>query len=199
MPRICITIPNKTPQPYRFPLDTEVVTIGRSAANDVVIDHGSVSSHHCEMKRVKGGFILTDLDSTNGIHLDEEQMDIIDLKDGMDTEVGDVLFNYQLKEEEQEELAEEKFKPQQRKKKKKKPTPAAPPTKAPLPQSTPTLVGAKNDNGAQEFVIFLIFAILAIFAFCFGLNSAHRASIPADERSGRSLLKDMSATSDEDK
>ncbi|GHC59120.1 FHA domain-containing protein [Roseibacillus persicicus] len=199
MPRICITIPAKTPQPYRFPLDTEVVTIGRSAANDVVIDHGSVSSRHCEMRRVPGGFILADLDSTNGIHLDEEEMEVIDLKDGMDAEVGDVLFNYQLTEEEQDELGSEKFKPHQKKKKKKKAVATPPPARPPMPQSSPTLVASKSDNGAQEFIIFLIFAILAIFAFCFGLNSAHRASIPADERSGRSLLKDMSASSEDGK
>ena len=117
MPRICITAPNATPQPYRFPLDTEVVTIGRSANCDVVIEHGSVSSNHCEMKRVKGGFILADCESTNGIHLDERQMEVIDLKDGMDAEVGDVVFNYQLKEEEVDELATEKFKSHQKKKK----------------------------------------------------------------------------------
>ena len=96
MPRICITIPNTTPQPIRFPTDTEVVTIGRSAANDVVIEHGSVSSHHCEMRRAQGGFVLIDLDSTNGVSLNEEEMEIVDLKDGMDLEIGDILFNLSL-------------------------------------------------------------------------------------------------------
>ena len=123
MPRICITAPNATPQPYRFPLDTEVVTIGRSAGCDVTIEHGSISSHHCEMKRVKGGFILSDSNSTNGIFLEEKEMEIIDLEDGLDVEVGDVVFNYQLKEEEVEELATEKFKSHQKKKKQKKKLP----------------------------------------------------------------------------
>ena len=206
MPRICLTIPNKTPQPYRFPTDTEVVTIGRSAANDVVVEHGSISSHHCEMKRVKGGFILQDLSSTNGIHLDEDEMEVIDLKDGLDIEVGDVLFNYQLKEEETEELSEEKFKSQQKKKKKKaasktraaNPGPAAPPlpNSAPAPKAAPTFVPSKND-GARDFAIFLACAMFALFALYLGMNSSHRASIPKDERVGHSLWSDMFPTGEE--
>lgn len=199
MPRICITVPNSTPQPYRFPLDTEVVTIGRSATNDVVIDHGSVSSRHCEMKRVKGGFILSDLDSTNGIHLEEQQMEIVDLEHEGDVEVGDVLFNYQLKDEEQEELSEEKFKSHQKKKKQPKPKPKkqkaaepSPPPSTPAPsyQGSPVLSSSDN-SGARDFGIFLIFAFLALIFFYFGLNQAHRASIPKEERHGRTLLKDI--------
>lgn len=194
MPRICITTPNKKPQPYRFPLDTEVVTIGRSAANDVVIEHGSISSHHCEMVRIPGGFILQDTDSTNGLFLEGDRMEIIDLKHELDCEVGDVVLNYQLTEEESEELAEEKFKPRQKKKKEKKekksppkPAPAAAPALAPAP----AIVVSNGNNSAREFGIFVIFAILALGAFWMGLSSAHRDNIPREERLGRSLLKDM--------
>ena len=203
MPRICITTPNTTPQPYRFPTDTEAVSIGRSAANDVVIDHGSISSHHCEMKRAQGGFVLVDLDSTNGIYLDEVQMEAVDLADGMDVEVGDILFNYQLTEEEVEELSAEKFKSQQRKKKKKKassqaaqappvnnnPAPAAPPT--PLPTF-------EKDNGARDFAIFLVCTALALVAFYFGLNDSHRKTFEAGpERHGRSIYNDFINPSEE--
>ncbi|MGJ8723105.1 MAG: FHA domain-containing protein [Roseibacillus sp.] len=196
MPRICLTIPNATPQPYRFPLDTEVVTIGRSAANDVVVEHGSVSSHHCEMRRAKGGFILADCDSTNGIHLEENEMEVIDLKDGLDAEVGDVLFNYQLTEEEQEELSEEKFKSQQKKKKKKKAAAPAAKSSAPPRPVTPTPIVNKDTSG-RDFAIFLACALVALFAFYFGLNSAHRASFPKEERRGKSLWSDKISPSEE--
>ena len=201
MPRICITIPNTTPQPIRFPTDTEVVTIGRSAANDVVIEHGSVSSHHCEMRRAQGGFVLIDLDSTNGVSLNEEEMEIVDLKDGMDLEIGDILFNYQLKEEEVAELAEEKFKSQQRKKKKKKKkdsaqaaqvnTIPAPPRPA-TPQPT-----FEKDTGARDFAIFLASALLSLAAFYFGLNSSHRKTFDKDERLGHSIYNDFINPSEE--
>lgn len=191
MPRICITVPNKTPQPYRFPTDTEVVKIGRSAANDVVIEHGSVSSHHCEMRRVKGGFILADLDSTNGIHLDEQEMEIIDLKDGLDAEVGDVLFNYQLKEEEAEELSQEKFKSRQ---KKKKPSPSSKATAGPPKPPPPTPVTPsfqpQPDTSTRDFAIFAVCAALALFAFYLGMNGEYRSSFPKEERLGKSLWND---------
>lgn len=194
MPRICITIPNKTPQPYRFPNDTKLVTIGRSAANDVVIDHGSVSSHHCEMKLVEGGYILVDTESTNGIHLDEEQMEIIDLTNGLDLEVGDVLFNYQLKEEEVEAFAEQKFKSRQRKKRKKKSPPKKQPKPAPAPAAAapaPAYV-APQDTGGRDFAIFLAFALLTIGAFWLGLSSAHKKETKSEtDRYGRSLWSDV--------
>ena len=202
MPRICLTIPNATPQPYRFPLDTEVVTIGRSAANDVVVEHGSVSSHHCEMKRVKGGFVLVDSNSTNGIQLDEDEMEVIDLKDGLDAEVGDVLFNYQLTEEEQEELSEEKFKSQQRKKKKKKaaaPVAAAAAAPSAFPSPATNVPFTKKDTTTRDFIIFLACAVTACYAFYLGLNSAHRASFPKDERRGKSVWSDKIRPTDEEK
>ena len=193
MPRICLTIPNATPQPYRFPLDTEIVTIGRSAANDVVVEHGSISSHHCEMKRVQGGFILSDCQSTNGIKVEGNRMDIIDLMDGLDAEVGDVLFNYQLTEEELTTLSEEKFKSQQKKKsKKKKKAPAeqaAAPVGPPRPIAPPQPVFEK-DTSTRDFLIFLACAVVALFAFYLGLNSAHRASFPKEERLGKSVWSD---------
>ena len=73
MPRITITVPDKLPQPYRFPLDRQVVMIGRGSENDIVIECGSVSLRHAEMVRVEGGYELRDLDSTNGIKLDDRR------------------------------------------------------------------------------------------------------------------------------
>lgn len=196
MPRICITIADKTPQPYRFPIETEVVSIGRSGENNVVIDHPSVSSKHCEMKRVKGGFILVDLGSTNGIHLNETEWEVIDLKDGMDAEVGDVLFNYQLTDEEKEVLSGEKFKKRQRKKRAErvKEAPKQTPKRAPSqpPVSAVTALESSDGNGARDFAIFLLFVILASAAFYLGMNSVHKSQTKSEETPyGRSLLKDI--------
>ncbi|MEM9079632.1 MAG: FHA domain-containing protein [Verrucomicrobiota bacterium] len=198
MPRICITIPNGTPQPYRFPLETKLVTIGRSAANDVVIEHGSVSSHHCEMKRVDGGYILSDNDSTNGILLEEELMEVIDLRDGLDLEVGDVLFNYTLTEEETETLATEHSKKRQRPKaKRKKPTPVAPASPPPAPVRPAPIVSSGQQSGAADFGIFLVFLLLALGAFWLGLSAAHKEATKEPDhpeyRYGRSLLEDFQA------
>jgi len=115
MPRVIITQKGQKPQPYRLKLDREIIKLGRAQNNDIQFTGGSTSSHHCEIKRVKGGYILEDLDSTNGIKQEETKFEIIDLFDGSEVIIGDVELNFELTEEEIEELAEEgRFKKRQR-------------------------------------------------------------------------------------
>ena len=108
MPRVTITVPEKTPQPYRFQLDRQVVSLGRGSENDIPIDCGSVSVKHAEMLRVDGGYELKDVGSTNGIKLDGERREVISLKSGLTVKLGDVSFDFTLSDEEQEALAKEK-------------------------------------------------------------------------------------------
>ena len=107
MPRVTITVPGKSPQPYRFQLDRQMVALGRGSNNDIVIDCGSVSVSHAEMRRVDGGFELADLQSTNGIKLDGERRELVALQNGMSLKLGDVAFDFQLSEEEFQALASE--------------------------------------------------------------------------------------------
>jgi pSer/pThr/pTyr-binding forkhead associated (FHA) protein len=127
MPRIIITEPGKTPQPYRLKTDRIATKIGRGSDNDIIITAPSASTYHCKMKRVEGGFILVDNDSTNGIKYEDTRYTIIDLKDGMTVKIGDDIdMEFTLSDEEKEILAEEDFEPQQRAcfpKPKKKPAP----------------------------------------------------------------------------
>ena len=116
MPRIVITEPDGPGQPYRFEIERKHVSIGRGSDNDILLTHGSTSSEHCTMERVKGGFILRDQDSTNGIQQGKSLMQIIDLKDGMDLSMGDVTLDFELTEEEIETLSKEDFVPHQMKK-----------------------------------------------------------------------------------
>jgi len=107
MPRVIITVPETNPQPYRFPTDREIVTFGRGSNNDIVMDSSSVSVTHAEMRRVQGGYELRDLDSTNGIKLDDERTQVIMLRNGLNVKMGDVTFEFQLTDEESELLARE--------------------------------------------------------------------------------------------
>jgi pSer/pThr/pTyr-binding forkhead associated (FHA) protein len=108
MPRVTITAPDTNPQPYRFQLDRRVVTLGRGSDNDIVIDCGSVSGSHAEMRRREGGYELRDMESTNGIKLDGERMSVIPLRSGLSVKLGDVAFDFQLSDEECEALEREK-------------------------------------------------------------------------------------------
>lgn len=104
MPRVLITIPDGTPQPYRFDLSRRLVSLGRGVDNDIVIDSGSVSLKHAEMVRNDDGYELRDLGSTNGLKLDGERRMSVPLEPGTTVLIGDVAFDFQLSEEEISEL-----------------------------------------------------------------------------------------------
>ncbi len=107
MPRITITVSGLAPQPYRFGLDRDSVTMGRDAENDVFIDCGSVSLKHAVMQRVSGGYELRDLGSTNGIRLNGQYQDVIELRNGQSVLLGDVGFEFLLSDEELAALSAE--------------------------------------------------------------------------------------------
>lgn len=165
MPRVTITIPDKNAQPYRFPLDREVVTLGRGSENDIAIDSGSVSGNHAEMRRTKGGYELADVGSTNGIKLDGKLLPVIPLYTGRTVHIGDVAFDFVLSDEEREAIAREisPLPP------KATPEPEAPssPAKSPLPPPAPSYVQVmpRESNVGST----LIFMLLAAAAFSVGL------------------------------
>ncbi|HSP41467.1 MAG TPA: FHA domain-containing protein [Luteolibacter sp.] len=108
MPRVIITVPGSTPQPYLFQLDRKSVTLGRGSINDIVVDCGSVSVKHAEMRRVEGGYELRDLGSTNGLKIHGETRETVPLHDGETVWMGDVSFEFTLNAEELEALGHER-------------------------------------------------------------------------------------------
>mgnify|MGYP000569035715 CR=1 FL=1 len=115
MPRVTITEKGVKPQPYRLKIDRESTKIGRSSENDITLKDGSSSTYHCVMKRVDGGFILEDTNSTNGLKIEDTRYAIIDLEDEMIVHLGDdIELKFQLSEEELDILDEEDFEPHQK-------------------------------------------------------------------------------------
>ncbi|MFP6885759.1 MAG: FHA domain-containing protein [Roseibacillus sp.] len=199
MPRVCITVQGKNAQPYRFSLDRKVVRIGRSTDNDIVIDCPSVSSHHCEMKRIDGGYILEDKDSTNGIKVDDARMEIIDLANGLDILVGDAALDFELTDKEKDTLSEEEHVPKQRaplpkKKKDGKASPKHPasplPSRPGSPGAATPLVITSTTSGTN-FAITIGLLFLALMAFYFGLASKHQSDHPRTEYESKGLWGDM--------
>ncbi len=71
--------------------------IGRNDDNDVTLANSSISGYHAEIHRKRDGtFIITDLDSKNGVLLNDEVVEMAELKDGDDVELGDVRFRFIL-------------------------------------------------------------------------------------------------------
>jgi hypothetical protein len=55
----------------------QIIRIGRSKSNDFVLDHGKVSSRHCQLSIYgDGNYVLEDLGSTNGIYVNGRKVQI---------------------------------------------------------------------------------------------------------------------------
>ncbi len=151
-------------QPYRFELERAVVTLGRGSDNDVVIDSGSVSGFHAEMRRVQTGYELVDVGSTNGIKLHEHRYQVIPLENHTTVYIGDVAFDFSLSDEELQAIAYQNRA-----------------VHHPLPPVSPTFTEAqippirqvpqrqsytpvKRSGGGGMVFLFLILAIAAFFA-----------------------------------
>jgi pSer/pThr/pTyr-binding forkhead associated (FHA) protein len=166
MPRVTVTVPEQTPQPYRFDLNREVVTIGRGSENDIVVACGSVSVKHAEMHRVSRGYELRDVGSTNGIRLNDVQKAVISLKNGQNIRIGDVTFDFHLNDDELGVLADE------------------PEKLPPLPKeasgqdasSSPEEAGSQDADASGSpakssgmLAVLLVFLVLAAAAFVAGM------------------------------
>ncbi len=73
IPRLVITTPGKTWEVKL--MGQESWRIGRSADNDIVIDHQKVSRHHAKIERQDDHFVIHDLGSANGTRLGTKQIE----------------------------------------------------------------------------------------------------------------------------
>lgn len=70
--RLTVYFPEDSPTTHEF-VDNKL-TVGRLGDNDIVVDQVSVSSHHAEIVDHGGSVVLTDLGSTNGTFVNDEQV-----------------------------------------------------------------------------------------------------------------------------
>lgn len=198
MPRVTITIKDQSPQPYRFPLDRTLVTIGRASENDIAVSDGSVSVHHAEMIRDEDGYRLVDLGSTNGTKQNGARVESVELVDGIRVELGDVIFGFELSEEEQAAISKGPKLPPvaqaEPEKEKEKPEPSEGDFQ---PVAKPRAAGPARPayyddapRSGSNALMTLLFLILAAAALFIGLSIRHKKD------TGRSLLQDMKQPQD---
>ncbi len=58
----------------QYPLRGAATRIGRLADNDIVLDYDDVSRHHAVIIDTGGSFVITDLDSANGVRVQRERI-----------------------------------------------------------------------------------------------------------------------------
>lgn len=79
-----------TPQAWEIQLKPGVNRIGRGEDNDFVINHQSVSTHHCELIVADSTVTLRDLGSTNGTFVERVPVTEIQLHTGHHVQFGSV-------------------------------------------------------------------------------------------------------------
>lgn len=104
MPKLTLFVPDAEPIKIAFD-GQEVVTVGRAADNDIVLEHDSISGHHAQLKLVDGGYLLVDLDSTNGTFFDGAPADNNALHHGNQITFGQVPASFENEAEEAPEPA----------------------------------------------------------------------------------------------
>ena len=73
---------------HSLQIKKEKITIGRSPDNNLILSEKSISRHHAEIKKMKDGYLLTDLGSYNGTKVNEKSIQSVLLKHNDKIEIG---------------------------------------------------------------------------------------------------------------
>lgn len=83
------------PEPGReYVLDADEVVVGRADSCKVGIDHPSLSREHARIVRADGAFRIADLQSHNGIRVNDQDVPVADLRAGDIVELGHVRARF---------------------------------------------------------------------------------------------------------
>lgn len=74
-PAPLLVIRRQDASPLQLEWSQPVLTIGRDTSNDIVIDHPLASRRHARLERDESGYLVRDLESTNGTYVDGERID----------------------------------------------------------------------------------------------------------------------------
>jgi pSer/pThr/pTyr-binding forkhead associated (FHA) protein len=77
-----------------FPLERDVVVIGRLDDSDVVLPDPEISRRHAEVRRENGEFVLQDLGSTNGTLVNDEAVQERTLREGDRIAIGGSVLEF---------------------------------------------------------------------------------------------------------
>jgi pSer/pThr/pTyr-binding forkhead associated (FHA) protein len=78
--------------PVTYNLSEDVITIGRSKENNIVLKNIKSSRRHARIERVGATYQITDLGSGNGTKVNGKKIDFHTLKKGDEIKIGDALL-----------------------------------------------------------------------------------------------------------
>jgi pSer/pThr/pTyr-binding forkhead associated (FHA) protein len=77
-------------------LNKDRMTLGRRPYNDIVVDNLAVSGEHAALQVIGSDYFIEDLNSTNGIFINEQKVKRQILKNGDTIEIGKYAIRYVL-------------------------------------------------------------------------------------------------------
>ena len=83
--------------PVQFDLGGPLISIGRASDNDVIVDDGLVSRHHCQLKLQHGAYSFADLGSRNGSFVNGQPVSEIALGPGDRIRIGATEIEFQVR------------------------------------------------------------------------------------------------------
>ena len=84
----------ETPSAWEFPLAPGVNRLGRGPENDLILDHASVSSQHCELRVEGAGAVLRDVGSVSGSFVNGELVEQANLASTQRFKLGEVELEF---------------------------------------------------------------------------------------------------------
>ncbi len=142
MPYLTFQLGDKVQQ---IKLDKPRLAIGRVEGNDLIVPHTFVSRKHCEIVQTDSGYLLRDLNSSNGTAVNGKKVAQVKLEDGLEFVVGPARFTFQTERSAQDDNdALAQFAALAGSSNKKKPAPLR---AAPAPTAAPEQIAA----GDQPF------------------------------------------------
>ncbi|GAA4110580.1 FHA domain-containing protein [Enteractinococcus coprophilus] len=78
----------------RFLLDQDKVTVGRHPDADIFLDDVTVSRQHAVFERDGEGFRVVDTGSLNGTYINNDRVDSLLLRTGMELQIGKFRLSY---------------------------------------------------------------------------------------------------------
>lgn len=77
-----------------FPITKKLMILGRDVHSDILINEPSVSKKHAQILSLQGGFLLKDLDSSNGTYINNSRIEEAYLGDGDTVTLGEAKFTF---------------------------------------------------------------------------------------------------------
>ncbi len=84
---------------YHFSITKDHIRIGRHPSNDLRLEDIRVSSRHAELFRQGGNFFIKDIDSSNGVFVNDQKVSQTLVEDGDTLKMGNTLIIYQQPDE----------------------------------------------------------------------------------------------------